>query len=182
MTLMATPLSTSGKLRLTVNSTTSFSASAGGGASIPLTIGAVDDLLDTLNIDEGSSATIWHRATASDGSGLNTGAGSSVTLERGVVTSSGTDPEVADKFELKQNYPNPFNPSTNITYSLPQQSDVQLRVYDMVGREVATLINREQAAGAYTITFDASELSSGMYLYRLDTGSTTITRKMMLIK
>jgi len=159
-----------------------FSASAGGGASIPLTIGAVDDLLGTLNIDEGSSATIWHRATASDGSGLNTGAGSSVTLERGVVTSSDTDPEVADKFELKQNYPNPFNPSTNITYSLPQQSDVQLRVYDMVGREVATLISREQAAGAYTITFDASELSSGMYLYRLDTGSTTITRKMMLIK
>jgi len=159
-----------------------FSASAGGGASIPLTIGAVDDLLGTLNIDEGSSATIWHRATASDGSGLNTGAGSSVTLERGVVTSSDTDPEVADKFELKQNYPNPFNPSTNITYSLPQQSDVQLRVYDMVGREVATLINREQAAGAYTITFDASKLSSGMYLYRLDTGSTTITRKMMLIK
>ena len=86
------------------------------------------------------------------------------------------------QFELKQNYPNPFNPSTNITYSLPQQSDVQLRVYDMVGREVATLINREQAAGAYTVNFDASELSSGMYLYRLDTGSTTITRKMMLIK
>jgi hypothetical protein len=86
------------------------------------------------------------------------------------------------QFELKQNYPNPFNPTTNITYSLPQQADVQLRVYDMVGREVGTLINREQAAGSYTVNFDASKLSSGMYLYRLNTGSTNITRKMMLIK
>jgi hypothetical protein len=159
-----------------------FSASAGSGASLPLTIGTVDGLLSTLGVDEGSSATIWHRAIASDGSGLNTGAGSSVTLERGVVTSSETDPEVVGQFELKQNYPNPFNPTTNITYSLPQQADVQLRVYDMVGREVATLLNREQAAGSYTINFDASELSSGMYLYRLNAGSTTITRKMMLIK
>lgn len=159
-----------------------FSDSAGSEASQPLTIGAVDGLLASLGIEEGASATIYHRAIASDGSGLNIGAGSSVTLERGVVTSSETDPEVVGQFELKQNYPNPFNPSTNITYNLPQQADVQLRVYDMVGREVATLINREQAAGSYTVNFDASELSSGMYMYRLNTGSTTITRKMMLIK
>lgn len=159
-----------------------YSASAGSNASLPLTIGVVDGLLATLQVDEGSSVTIWHRANASDGSGLNTGAGSSVTLERGVVTSSETDPEVVDEFELKQNFPNPFNPTTNITYSLPQQSEVELRVFDMVGREVATLVNREQAAGSYTVNFDASQLSSGMYLYRLNTASTTITRKMMLIK
>jgi hypothetical protein len=159
-----------------------FSASAGSGASLPLTIGIADGLLSTLGVDEGTSATIYHRAIASDGSGLNTGAGSTVTLERGVVTSSETDPEGPGQFELKQNYPNPFNPSTNITYALPQQTDVQLRVYDMVGREVGTLINREQAAGSYTVNFDASKLSSGMYLYRLNTGSTNITRKMMLIK
>lgn len=159
-----------------------FSASAGSESSLPLTIGAVDGLLGTLGVEQGTSATIWHRATASDGSGLNTGIGSSVTLERGVVTSSKTDPEVARRIELNQNFPNPFNPTTNISYTLPQQTDVELKVYDMTGREVATLINREQAAGSYSLNFDASSLSSGMYLYRLNTGSTTITRKMMLIK
>lgn len=159
-----------------------FSASAGSASSLPLTIGTVDGLLESLGVDEGASVTIWHRAIASDGSGLNVGSGSSVTLEREVVTSNEANPEIADKFVLEQNYPNPFNPSTTITYSLPQQANVSLRVYDMVGREVATLISREQAAGNYSVSFDASQLSSGMYLYRLDTGSTTITRKMMLIK
>ena len=163
-------------------SSIAFAASAGSEASLPLTIGTVDGLLETLGVDPGASVTIWHRATASDGSGLNVGTGSSVTLERGVVTSNETDAEIADEFVLKQNYPNPFNPSTTISYSLPQQSDVSLRVFDMVGREVATLINREQAAGNYSVNFDASRLSSGMYLYRLNTGSSTITRKMMLIK
>lgn len=159
-----------------------FSASAGMEPSIPLTIGTVDGLLEELGVEEGSSATIWHRAAATDGSGLNVGTGSSVILERGVVTSSEAGPEVPEKVELKQNYPNPFNPATNISYSLPQQTDVQLKVFDMIGREVATLIDQQQAAGAYTVNFDASQLSSGMYLYRLNTGSNTITRKMMLIK
>lgn len=159
-----------------------FSENAGTDASIPLTLGTVDGLLAQLGIEAGATATIWHRATATDGSGLNIGSGSSVTLERGMVTSSENGPEIATKVQLDQNYPNPFNPSTTISYTLPQQSDVQLKVYDMVGREVATLINREQPAGAYSLNFDASQLSSGMYLYRLNTGSTTITRKMMLIK
>lgn len=159
-----------------------FSASAGSETSLPLTLGAVDSLLDDLGVEVESEATIWHRAVASDGSGLQAGTGSSVTIERGVVTSSETEPEIARSVELEQNFPNPFNPATNITYSLPNQADVELKVYDMVGREVATLIDREQAAGSYTVNFDASQLSSGMYLYRLDTGSTNITRKMMLIK
>ncbi len=159
-----------------------FSANAGMDTSLPLTIGIVDGLLAELGIEEGSSATVWHRATATDGNGLNIGSGSSVTLERGIVTSSENISEIADRVQLEQNYPNPFNPTTNISYSLPQQTDVQLKVYDMVGREVATLIDQQQPAGAYTVNFDASQLSSGMYLYRLNTGSNTITRKMMLIK
>ncbi len=159
-----------------------FSASAGDNALLPLTIGAVDGLLADLGVEEGASAQIWHRAIASDGSGNNVGAGSTVTLERGVVTSSETGPELARQVELNQNYPNPFNPATNISYTLPQQTDVNLRVYDMIGREVAVLVEQQQAAGSYTISFDASSLSSGMYLYRLETGSTSITRKMMLIK
>lgn len=159
-----------------------FSASAGENAQLPLTIGAVDGLLADLGVDEGASAQIWHRAIASDGSGSHVGEGSSVMLERGVVTSSDTDPEIARQTELSQNYPNPFNPTTNINYSLPEQTDVNLRVYDMIGREVAVLVDQQQAAGSYTINFDASSLSSGMYLYRLETGATSITRKMMLIK
>lgn len=159
-----------------------FSASAGSEPSLPLTLGDVDALLSDLGVEEGASVEIWHRAIASDGSGINVGSGSTVTLERGVVTSSESDPEVASQVELSQNFPNPFNPSTKIEYTLPQQSNVNLVVYDMLGREVATLVDRQQTAGSYTVDFEASSLSSGVYLYRLETGSRTITRKMMLVK
>ncbi|CAN5174510.1 hypothetical protein BH23BAC3_BH23BAC3_00480 [soil metagenome] len=159
-----------------------FSASAGEEATLSLTIGELEELLSQLEVDEGSSQQFWHRAIASDGSGNHAGPGSEITLERGMVTSSETTPEIAGHVELKQNFPNPFNPVTNINYSLPQQADVNLRVYDMIGREVATLVDQQQAAGSYTVNFDASALSSGMYLYRLETGAATITRKMMLIK
>ena len=87
-------------------------------------------------------------------------------------------------FTLEQNYPNPFNPTTNIQYSLAENSTVSLKVYDMLGREVATLVNSERmASGAHTATFDASDLSSGMYIYQLSTGTgQQLSRKMMLIK
>lgn len=87
-------------------------------------------------------------------------------------------------FTLKQNYPNPFNPSTVISYQLAGNSEVSLRVYDMLGREVATLINGErQATGSYEVNFNASDLSSGMYIYRLSlSNGEQLTRKMMLIK
>ncbi|SMO39807.1 T9SS type A sorting domain-containing protein [Gracilimonas mengyeensis] len=85
-------------------------------------------------------------------------------------------------FELKQNYPNPFNPSTVISYQLPVSSEVSLKVFDMLGREVASLVNTRQSAGAHQASFDASSLSSGMYIYRLQAGSLVQTRKMMLIK
>ncbi|MCK9408915.1 MAG: T9SS type A sorting domain-containing protein [Bacteroidetes bacterium] len=85
-------------------------------------------------------------------------------------------------FALEQNYPNPFNPSTTINYQLPVNSHVTLKVYDAIGREVATLVNEVKEAGTYSTTFDASELSSGMYLLRLQGQDHVKVKKIMLMK
>ena len=85
-------------------------------------------------------------------------------------------------FALEQNYPNPFNPSTNISYSIPNNYFITLQVYDMLGNEVATLVNGEKAAGNYQVTFDASALSNGVYFYRLQANGFDITKKMILMK
>jgi phosphatidylserine/phosphatidylglycerophosphate/cardiolipin synthase-like enzyme len=96
-----------------------------------------------------------------------------------VVTVTFDRPET---FELLQNYPNPFNPTTTITYQVAALSHVQLKVYDMTGQEVLTLTNEMKEPGTYHITFDAGSLSSGIYLYRLTTGSYNAVRKMSIIK
>jgi hypothetical protein len=98
------------------------------------------------------------------------------------AVSNETDPEIASDFSLSQNYPNPFNPTTNITYNVPSQGNVTLKVFNMLGQEVATLVNGVRSSGDHTVTFDASKLSSGMYIYRLNAGNTSLTKKMMLIK
>jgi hypothetical protein len=85
-------------------------------------------------------------------------------------------------FNLAQNYPNPFNPSTKIEYSIPQSSFVQLKVYDILGNEVATLVNEEQAVGSYRADFSGAGLSSGMYIAKLQAGNYTKTIKMTLMK
>jgi hypothetical protein len=85
-------------------------------------------------------------------------------------------------WKLEQNYPNPFNPSTVISYQLPVSIDVSLKVFDMLGREVTTLVNARQLAGEHQIRFNASHLSSGMYIYQLRSGAFVQTRKMLLIK
>jgi photosystem II stability/assembly factor-like uncharacterized protein len=85
-------------------------------------------------------------------------------------------------FQLAQNYPNPFNPSTTISYSLPVQHQVSLKVYDVLGNEVASLVNEEQNAGSHSINFSAAQLSSGIYFYRLNIGNFSETKSMILIK
>ena len=87
-------------------------------------------------------------------------------------------------YSLAQNYPNPFNPATTISYSLPKAGFVNLIVYDVVGKEVATPVNEYKDAGTYTIDFDASGLASGIYFYKISVDDNTYTaiRKMMLLK
>ncbi|MDH3269600.1 MAG: T9SS type A sorting domain-containing protein, partial [Ignavibacteria bacterium] len=87
-----------------------------------------------------------------------------------------------EQFELSQNYPNPFNPSTTISFSIPQSSIVTLKVFNTLGQEVKTLINQNMESGVHSISFDASELNSGIYFYRLDAGQFSEVRKMTLIK
>lgn len=87
-----------------------------------------------------------------------------------------------DSYNLAQNYPNPFNPITTIKYSIPENGNVSLKVYDILGNEVASLVNEEKAPGVYSVTFDASRLSSGVYFYKIQAGSYTSTKKMLLLK
>ena len=89
---------------------------------------------------------------------------------------------VPAKFNLAQNYPNPFNPSTVINYQLPENSHVVLKIYNSLGKEIATLVNEEKAAGSYDLKFNASNLASGLYFYSIKAGNTIQTRKMLLIK
>jgi hypothetical protein len=89
---------------------------------------------------------------------------------------------IAKEFVLSQNYPNPFNPSTTIRYSLPIAGSVQLKIFNLLGQEVMTLVEGEQKAGSYVVVFDASRLASGVYLYQLKTDRYSNVKKMMLLK
>jgi plastocyanin len=92
------------------------------------------------------------------------------------------DELLAKEFELEQNFPNPFNPSTIISYSVPTASFIILKVYDILGNEIAVLVNEEKQAGNYQINFDASKLTGGVYFYQLRTNSFVDTKKMILMK
>mgnify|MGYP000324279970 FL=1 len=89
---------------------------------------------------------------------------------------------IPEGFKLGQNYPNPFNPTTNINYSIDQAGLVTLKVYDITGREVATLVNNRENAGDHSVTFDATNLASGVYIYTLQANGLRLTNRMTLIK
>ena len=101
----------------------------------------------------------------------------------GIGTSNEEElPASPKQFHLNQNYPNPFNPSTVISYHLPASERINLTVYDIMGRQVAKLVDERQAPGTYQVQFDASGLASGMYIYQLTGESLSLTKKMLLIK
>lgn len=108
-----------------------------------------------------------------------------VSLTTGIITSNEVEDiisEIPDKMMLSQNYPNPFNPSTVISYQIPENAKVDLRVYDVLGREVTVLVNQQKEAGYHQVTFNASHLTSGMYIYRLVANGRVFTKKLTLIK
>lgn len=104
------------------------------------------------------------------------------TLEFNTILGVGDETVLASDFQLEQNYPNPFNPSTTIKYSLPEKSDVTIKIFDVLGNEVSTLLNATQDAGSHEVDFNASELASGMYIYTLKAGTVSLSKKMMLLK
>jgi hypothetical protein len=87
-----------------------------------------------------------------------------------------------EHYTLEQNFPNPFNPSTEIRYFLPENSYVQVSVYDLNGRKISDLVQAQQSAGMYTVKLDGSNMSSGIYIYTLNAGRTQLTKKMILLK
>ena len=151
--------------------------------------------LDSINIQGDTSytsplqlalGTYYWRVSATNSSGLITwGSGTDTTPFEFIIgeqVSNDFEEEKPLGFLLEQNYPNPFNPTTSIRFNLPQSSFVSLKVYNLLGNEVATLVNERLASGKKSVSFDASELSSGVYIYRLTTEGFTQTRKMTLIK
>jgi len=99
-----------------------------------------------------------------------------------VIVDVDDDKPIPVKFQLFANYPNPFNPVTNIKYSIAAASQVNLKIYDILGRHIQTLVNEMQSPGQYTVTFNAANLSSGVYLYRIEAGDFVAVKKLVLMK
>jgi hypothetical protein len=124
---------------------------------------------------------------ATDSSGkkwIGTDGGGLAVYKEGGVTSVKeiTNKNTPETFALFQNYPNPFNPSTNISFNLPAKSFVSLKVYDLLGREVAALAAQTMSAGTHALQWNAGKMPSGVYFYRLKAGTFTQTKKLVLLK
>jgi hypothetical protein len=105
-----------------------------------------------------------------------------LTIRKGPITTVQDHPSIPEKFVLHQNFPNPFNPSTTIQFTLPSEQFVSLKVYNMLGQEVASLVNDIRSQGTHSVTFNAIHLSAGAYVYRLQAGNFSDVKKLMLLK
>ena len=131
---------------------------------------------DTLDCSYTASIDLSHAAT----DGLQIGA--TRWAFKGVKTDVERTNQVPESFSLNQNYPNPFNPSTTIEYSITKSSHVLLEVFNVLGQSIARLVDEQVSPGTYRVSYDASHLSSGVYLYRLKAGDFVQTKKMVLMK
>jgi hypothetical protein len=146
-----------------------------GGQLDVITIGNVDGDAD----DEVVYTQGYTRGVAAD----TTADAAILDIQHTPVNVELADDNIPDQYYLNQNYPNPFNPSTQIKFGIIEASNVDLRVYDVLGREVAVLTNNEYlAAGSYNVKFNAANLASGIYIYKLTAGTITVSRKMQLLK
>jgi Secretion system C-terminal sorting domain len=164
-----------------------------GGTTVPA-LRIKKDIRFYIKADNYYSRLIVYNFLSTNGSGVTVSADTTspdtgvVKVEGITYTISGlTDIKQAnnpipENFNLEQNYPNPFNPSTTIEYVVPQSSFVSIKVYDDLGREVTTLVNGEKSSGNYTVDFNASNLASGIYFYRMQAGSFVSTKKLILLK
>ena len=96
--------------------------------------------------------------------------------------SSNSIENVPQTYSLHQNYPNPFNPVTNINFDIPKNCIVSIKVYDITGREISTLVDQSVPAGSYNVEFDATNIASGTYFYKIQAGDFVATKKMLLVK
>jgi len=133
----------------------------------------------TVNLNAGFDNTIRFSTTGSDFGNLD-----EITIVPRTITAieSSDENNIPSDYQLSQNYPNPFNPVTNIKYALPENGLVTIKVFNQLGQEVAELVNQQQRAGEYIVGFDASKLASGIYFYRIQSGSYSSTKKMILLK
>jgi hypothetical protein len=142
----------------------------------------------TLLITSNNTTPIWTTGTLT-GSGtyvlpdtLNEYTAARVYVTYNNVTDVEVDNPSPEYFNLSQNYPNPFNPSTKIQYSISSNQIVKLKIYDVLGKEITTLVNKEQSAGTYEVNFDGNNLTSGIYFYTITAGNYTDTKSMILMK
>ncbi len=153
----------------------------------PVSQSWVIDNIHSPAIDAGDSTSSYNKEPAPNGNRINLGCyGNTIYASKSfpIINSVKVlaDAEIPKLHQLYQNFPNPFNPSTAISFSLPTQSFVSLKVFDLIGREVATLVSEELPVGTYTRQWNAESLPSGVYLYRLQAGSFTETKKLILLR
>ncbi|MCH7516212.1 MAG: T9SS type A sorting domain-containing protein, partial [Bacteroidetes bacterium] len=147
----------------------------------PDTLTALATVTDTTYLDTSPlSGTSYYYISAQD---IHNNLSEPVSDSVGVVVSADIEVEIIPtEFALYQNYPNPFNPSTKIRYQLPQESKVIIKLYDILGAEVITLLNEKKEAGVYEVNFDGGGLTSGIYFYRFQAGNFVETKMMILLK
>ncbi|MCF6268565.1 MAG: lamin tail domain-containing protein [Melioribacteraceae bacterium] len=155
---------------------------SGGGEQIGLSLSDGLTIVDSLTyLDQTTDVSFGRHPDGSDswGSFLNPTPG--YTNNNAVDVEENSD-ITATEYKLRQNYPNPFNPSTVINFSIPKSGLVTLKVFNVLGQEIAELVNDVKSAGNYEVSFDASHLTTGMYIYKIQSGNYSATKKMLLIK